>query len=718
MDESEMGAVSPPVSCSQANPPGGKLAERPLELLAPAGDAAALAAALEAGAAAVYFGLAVLNARRRARNFTQQELKTAVRDIHAAGARAYLTLNTDIAQRELELAARTLELARRTGVDAVLVRDPALLALRGEYPELEFHFSTQTAVTCSADAAAAAALGAARVVLAREMSLEEITAASAVPGIQTEVFCQGALCFSISGRCLMSSWVGGRSGNRGACTSPCRVPWTIDEQPAGTPLAMHDLATLRRLGQLARAGVRAVKIEGRMKNAAWVRQAVSLYRRAIDGEDPAELADESRRLGAYTGRQLTCGYLDGRRDDLTGVAGRESASADDAGLPGEESDPFVPASADSRPARMVFDLELNIADRGIECRCECGGYADAWSIPKTVVRRPHKAMAIGDVFGWLATQTIHGCTLGRSATNDPSFLLVPRAVNGLATRIAKLVQRYQKHRSRVAEVELPASVAAILAESPRHPANRNPLGSRPDRARLEAGAVETFLGHARPQAVIVEGLTAETLDAARDACGRTRLVAALPAVFFEDRIPAIAALVDRCARTGVAVEVNSWGGWHLAQQAGARLEGGPGLGVLNALAARTLGSLGFESVTLSVEADRRQLEELANHCPVACSLVVFGRPALMTSRVELPEEYLGRVFEDRRDQRVAPRREHGLWVFRPVDPFDLRDLRNDRLRVKHLVVDLIGSPDPAGEWASREVRRGSAFRFNYDRSLA
>ncbi|MCL4192755.1 MAG: hypothetical protein KJZ87_13565, partial [Thermoguttaceae bacterium] len=108
----------------------------------------------------------------------------------------------------------------------------------------------------------------------------------------------------------------------------------------------------------------------------------------------------------------------------------------------------------------------------------------------------------------------------------------------------------------------------------------------------------------------------------------------------------------------------------------------------------------------------------ANHCPVACSLVVFGRPALMTSRVELPEEYIGRVFEDRRDQRVTPRRQHGLWTFRPVDPFDLRDLGNDRLRVKHLVVDLIGSPDPAGEGAGRDVRRGPAFRFNYDRTLA
>ena len=117
-----------------------------------------------------------------------------------------------------------LELARQSHADAVLVRDPALLLLRAEYPEIEFHFSTQTCMTNSADVAAAGKLGANRVVLAREMTLAEIAAASAVPGVETEVFVQGALCFSVSGRCLLSSWAGGRSGNRGTCTSPCRVP--------------------------------------------------------------------------------------------------------------------------------------------------------------------------------------------------------------------------------------------------------------------------------------------------------------------------------------------------------------------------------------------------------------------------------------------------------------------------------------------------------------
>ena len=196
-----------------------------MELLAPAGDSACLQAALEAGADAVYLGLESLNARRRARNFSPEEFSRAVAAAHAKGARAYLTLNIDLSERELGEAARTLQLARNSKADAVLVRDPGLLALKPAFPELEFHLSTQACAVSNADVRAAAQLGLSRVVLAREMSLAEIAFASAVPGIETEVFIQGALCFCISGRCLLSSWASGRSGNRGLCTSPCRLPW-------------------------------------------------------------------------------------------------------------------------------------------------------------------------------------------------------------------------------------------------------------------------------------------------------------------------------------------------------------------------------------------------------------------------------------------------------------------------------------------------------------
>jgi len=688
------------------------------ELLAPAGDPAALRAAIEAGADAVYFGLKVLNARRRARNFTPEELREAVGLLHERGARAYLTLNIDLTERELATAAGVLELARQAGVDAVLVRDPALFALREHYPELEFHFSTQTAMTSTADVAAAAELGADRVVLARELSLEEIAAASAVGGIGTEVFVQGALCFSVSGRCLMSSWVGGRSGNRGACTSPCRVPWSVEGDPAGTPLSMHDLAAAERLGDLRRAGVAALKIEGRMKNADWVRRAVGVYRRALDGEDPARLREEIEALGAYTGRRMTSGYLDAAREEMTGVAGRESSARTRGEVPSGDGTSLDETSDEEAGPGATYSMRMLVEPRRIACRCVYRGVVDEWSIPKTVVRRPHKAVSVGSLLEFLAEQPVQGCRAERPETNDPDFLLVPRAVNALMSRISKTIHRGRKRRDGLAEVELPTAVGELLRPGLHCPANRTALGDEPDRVRLDADIVEPFLAAVQPGGVIVEGLAAEDVRRVKAACAPAQLIVALPPVFFGEDVPRLKALVERCARSGVAVEVNTWGGWQLARQAGARIESGPGLPVLNSLAARTLARRGVEAVTLSPEAGRRQLADVAANCPVPCSLVVFGRPRLMISRAEPPPELLGRVLTDRRDTRVTSGREGGLWVLRPAEPFDLRDLRNDRPRVKHLVVDLTGSPNPVRDWTRRPKRRESPHRFNYERGLS
>jgi collagenase-like PrtC family protease len=688
----------------------------PLELLAPAGDEEALQAALEAGATAVYFGLPILNARRRAPNFTHQQLPAAVQAIHARGARAYLTLNVDIAERELEIAARVLELAHRTGCDAVLVRDPALLALHPAYPSLDFHFSTQSSVANSADLAAVGILGAARAVLAREMTLSEIAAAGAHAPVETEVFVQGALCFSVSGRCLLSSWVGGRSGNRGQCASPCRVPWSISGEPHGTPLSMQDLSALERLPELQRAGVRALKIEGRMKNAAWVRRAVSLYRRALDGEPLENLREEVQQLGEYTGRQMTSGYLDGQREGLTGAAGRPRSAA--CSVDETEAEDSIDSAGTTRSRdSSTYELEVMIEDRGVHLRCQCAGIEDAWTIPKTVIHRPHKAVSVETLSQRLSDEAVHGCSLARMTTNDPEFRLVPRAVNAVIARISKTVQRGRKNQNELIVVKLPADTQVLLKKPERHPVNQTALGNPPDRARLNVASLEEFLRTVRPGSVIVEGITADNVRAVRNQCRRTPLIVALPAVFFEDDLDALRKLLAECARSNLIVEVNSWGGWHLAKEAGVRVESGPGLAVLNSLAARVLAKAGIEGVTLSVEGDRRQFEELTAYCPLPSSLYVFGRPALMISRVQLPDAYVERELVDRRNTRLVARREQGLWVLRPEEPFDLRNLENERIRVKHLVVDLVGSPDPVDEWQRVPSRGRVTFHFNYERGL-
>ena len=679
-----------------------------MEVLAPAGDLSCLEAALEAGADAVYLGLGELNARRRARNFTPEEFARAVALAHAKGARVYLTLNIDLAERELGEAARVLALAQAAGADAVLVKDPALLLLRPATPKPQFHFSTQTGMTNRADVTAVGGLGAARAVLARELSLREIAAASRIFGVATEVFAQGALCFSMSGRCLMSSWVGGRSGNRGACTSPCRVPWSVEGEPGRTLFSMRDLGCVHRVAELRAAGVRALKIEGRLKTPVWVGKAVGLYRRALAGEDPATLLREAAELGKYTGRELCCGYLDEARDGLTGIAGREPG-----GGAGESPGAAAPAEAKD------YDLSGRLEGGRLECLLAFRGREARWTVSLPPIRREHKAVPFGLLCEALEREPIQGCSRA-GGSEVPDVLLPPRLVKSIRDRISVELRLGLKKTDGRIQAELAPLAEAVLVKSPPHESNRRSLGGEPDRARIEAGRLGAFLKKVRPGGVIVEGLTAGTLEAALRAAKGIPLVAALPSVFFDDDIPAVKELLQACQGAGVTVEVNSWGGWRLAREVGVKTESGLGLPVLNSLAAKWLAEAGLSCVALSVEADRIQLEDVSAHCPVAASLVVFGRPPLFTSRVDLSKEgLLGKIVEDRRGVRARCSMEDGLWMFRPVEPFDLRGLRNPKIRVRHLVADLVGSDDPVRDWLGNPGKPGSGrFLFNYDRKLA
>ena len=205
------------------------------ELLAPAGSFEALRAAVQNGADAVYLGYGDFNARRNAKNFTEEEFRAAVAYCRARDVRVYLTLNTLLFDRELADAARVVALASEIGVDALLVQDLGVLQMaRAVAPDLPLHASTQMTVHNTDGALAAKALGLSRVVLSREMTREEIAAVCAIDGLETEVFVHGAHCMCYSGQCAMSALIGGRSGNRGTCAQPCRrpTPWA----PAATPI--------------------------------------------------------------------------------------------------------------------------------------------------------------------------------------------------------------------------------------------------------------------------------------------------------------------------------------------------------------------------------------------------------------------------------------------------------------------------------------------------
>ncbi|MHB1126456.1 MAG: DUF3656 domain-containing U32 family peptidase [Bacillota bacterium] len=294
------------------------------ELLAPAGGMEALRAAVENGADAVYLGGQLFSARQYASNFSDEELQEAIDYAHIRGVKIYITVNTLLDNQELKQAAEYLWSLHNWGADAFIVQDLGLLRLiRSVLPEMEVHASTQMTVHNAAGVEFLARQGVSRVVLARELSLASIEKIGKATGMELEVFVHGALCFSYSGQCLMSSMIGGRSGNRGRCAQPCRMAYTLTEdsgkavEGASTGshlLSTRDLCTIEYLPQLVKAGITSFKFEGRMKRPEYVATVMRVYRQALDRclANPAEYSarkDEIRDLYQIFNRDFTTGYF-------------------------------------------------------------------------------------------------------------------------------------------------------------------------------------------------------------------------------------------------------------------------------------------------------------------------------------------------------------------------------------------------------------------------
>ena len=284
------------------------------ELLCPAGDATALAAAIDAGADAVYLGATDFNARRNAANFTPDSMREAVKLAHAYGVKIYITQNTLVLDRELSAYLSAAESAITAGVDALIVADMGGAAeIHRRFPEVELHASTQMSGHGTEAARRLFALGFSRMVCAREMSFEDIRTFCKNSPIEAEVFVHGALCVCHSGQCLFSSVVGGRSGNRGECAQPCRLPYG-GARGGNYPLSLKDLALAEHIPALIEAGVSSLKIEGRMKSPEYVRDVTRIYRRLLDERRGADRSEMKALAEIFSRGGFTDGYFRGKID--------------------------------------------------------------------------------------------------------------------------------------------------------------------------------------------------------------------------------------------------------------------------------------------------------------------------------------------------------------------------------------------------------------------
>ncbi|MDR1696422.1 MAG: U32 family peptidase [Endomicrobium sp.] len=289
-----------------------------IEILAPAGSKEAFITAVEAGADAIYCGLKDFSARGKAQNFTPAEFNNYVNYAHGKNVKVYAAFNTLIKQSEIKNAVKHINFIAQANADAVIVQDlGAANIVKSYFPALKLHASTQSAIHNGYGVSQAEKAGFKRVVLARELSLAEIKGIASKTKAELEIFCHGALCFGVSGLCLMSSFIGGLSGNRGMCAQPCRRRWRTGNKE-GFFISPKDLDLSAHIKELKNSGITSLKIEGRMKNPQYVYNTVKAYKMLINAEDEAAIKEAGRLLAADFARpKTTFNFIQKSKDIFT-----------------------------------------------------------------------------------------------------------------------------------------------------------------------------------------------------------------------------------------------------------------------------------------------------------------------------------------------------------------------------------------------------------------
>ena len=318
------------------------------KILAPVGGEEQLLAAVRMGADAVYFGLQNFNARRNAKNFGGDNLAETIEYCHEHYCDVNITINTLVHDDEIPAMHKAVDTAVNAGTDALIIQDLAVASyVRDKYPKVHMHASTQLAIHNSEGVKILKDYGFKQFVLARELSLDEIKKIYDETGEDLEVFVHGAHCMSVSGNCYLSSMIGGRSGNRGLCAQPCRLDWKLNEKDHA--LSLKDLSFINHLNELAEAGVKTLKIEGRMKRPEYVAEAVRQCRNAVDGGK----VDLSTLQAIFSRSGFTDGYLVGKRNaDMFGYRTKDDVTAADNVLP------VIAQLYEKEPQTVAVDMML------------------------------------------------------------------------------------------------------------------------------------------------------------------------------------------------------------------------------------------------------------------------------------------------------------------------------------------------------------------------
>lgn len=590
-----------------------------IELLSPAGSPEAVIAAVQNGADAIYMGLGNFNARRGAKNFTDEEFERSMRYCRIRGCKVYVTLNTLVNDREIAQAVESARLASQLGADGIIIQDLGLAyAIRQALPDIPLHASTQMSIHNLAGVEAAAEMGMTRAVLARELSLEQIKFITQHASIETEVFVHGALCFCQSGQCYMSALIGRRSGNRGMCAQPCRMQYSLGGRMDDYPMSLKDNCLVDRLRELEDAGVACLKIEGRMKRPEYTAIVTKIYSKALK-EHRQPSAEEMETLEKAFSRQgFTQGYFNGDKKDMFGR--REEPDKDT-----EKLFTLARKGYSEGELRRVPVHFYTVAEKGMPVKAIA--FDNDGNRAAAMGGVPEKARGQGLTATYITEQmfktggTPYNCVENRAQT-DPGLYLPASEINDLRRR---LVSELSEQRAKP-----PIRRVGKLPEKPK---GKLPTG---DPAMifqvLTEEQLSPELAALKPQYLYVPlTLMTEKLDLLRPFAEQGTIpVAVLPRVIADNEAAAVYDMLSRMFDQGVnEALVGNLGHAMLAKKAGMKLRGDFGLNTFNALSMEVIRQAGFISATASFELRLSQIRDMIK--PLDTELIIYGRIPLMVS---------------------------------------------------------------------------------------
>lgn len=577
---------------------------------------------MQNGAQAVYLGYGNFNARRNGKNFSSEEFAAAVSYCHLRGVNVYLTLNTLLTDRELPQAVQAAAFAAQQGIDAILVQDLGLATLlRNSLPDTPLHASTQMTICNLPGAEFCHSLGMTRVVLSRELSGEAIAYITKHASVETEVFAHGALCMCYSGQCFFSALFGGRSGNRGLCAQPCRLPYRFDDVNAGKnqhPLSLKDLSLSGYLHALDQMGVSCLKLEGRMKRPEYVAAVTGVYARALqEGREPTQ--EENALLAQVFSRDgFTQGYYTNTLTKNMFGSRREGTSPPEA-LYASLRESYTGRERVQIPLTFSVDIlpeqpaRLTLTDPRGNTVTVLGPTPEPARTKELTQEqlRSQLAKTGGSVF---SCEEIH-CTLA------PGLSLPLSALNAL-------------RRDGLAQMETLRKTPPSQRVLPYPPMEKIKNRTDAPTISLSLFSITQLSQELLAQKPAFVWLPLADLAAHGETIGDYQAEygvpfgAILPRIVWDRELPAVEAQLDLCQSLGVSdVLLGNWGLVPLCQKRSLRLHGDYGLGMYNSRSLSALKELGFQSATLSFELNLSQLRDLSK--PLPTSLVAYGRLPLM-----------------------------------------------------------------------------------------